>query len=466
LEAFRGLRATLSIHGGSTDAVWSARIARECERAGAAFAGPFEHADVAALLRDVDVLVVPSVWPENAPLVVREAHAARVPVVASRIGAMHESVRDGVDGILFEPGDARALRAAMERFVADPLLAADLRKGIRAPRGIEDQAAFLVERWTELARQAPRANAAPPPSVRAFAARVERVAALEPDDLLARVTSGLARLRAGLLPSEDPAARDAAWLRALKRSSLVQALSRAEAEARWLRSVVAGREGEIAELVRERRALLEAKSSLERECAWRESTGRDALAGASDAQARARALEAALAESRSAAKDAALALDSARAHAEWSEQVSQSHAREAAWLRSVRAALEEERDWLRSVVADLRAQLAEHVRSSEERERARTAESQREHDLADRRDAENAELRQALDISRARALALEARVEALRGARDQLEAEARWREREMEDVRRSLARGRFRIVGRGLRARALAWPARGKGGPA
>jgi glycosyltransferase involved in cell wall biosynthesis len=65
-----------------------------------------------------DWVVVPSVWWENAPLVIQEAFRHRRPVICSGIGGMAEAVRDGVDGLHARPGDAadlaRVLRRAME----------------------------------------------------------------------------------------------------------------------------------------------------------------------------------------------------------------------------------------------------------------------------------------------------------------------------------------------------------------
>jgi glycosyltransferase involved in cell wall biosynthesis len=76
------------------------------------------------------VVVVPSLWFENSPVVIQEARAAGVPVVASRHGALVEKVRDGVDGLLFTPGDAGALRQALLRVAEEPGLLVRLRLGV------------------------------------------------------------------------------------------------------------------------------------------------------------------------------------------------------------------------------------------------------------------------------------------------------------------------------------------------
>ena len=54
-------------------------------------------------------LVVPSIWYENFPRTIVEAFACGLPVIASRRGALAEIVRDGVTGLLFEPGNASDL---------------------------------------------------------------------------------------------------------------------------------------------------------------------------------------------------------------------------------------------------------------------------------------------------------------------------------------------------------------------
>ena len=79
-----------------------------------------------------DLLVAPSVWWENSPLVILEAQAAGVPVVASNIGGMAELVGHERDGLLFEAGDAGDLTATLERFFREPELLE--RRSAAAPR--------------------------------------------------------------------------------------------------------------------------------------------------------------------------------------------------------------------------------------------------------------------------------------------------------------------------------------------
>ena len=68
--------------------------------------GSFEPAHLPGLLSDVDVVVVPSIWPETYSIVIREAFACGIPVIASRIGALPEGVRDGENGLLFDAGSS------------------------------------------------------------------------------------------------------------------------------------------------------------------------------------------------------------------------------------------------------------------------------------------------------------------------------------------------------------------------
>jgi len=83
------------------------------------FTGRLPGEQVDELVRHALAVVVPSEWFENAPLAVLEAMAVGRPVIAARIGGIPELVRDGVDGILIEPGDVGGFAQALRRLHAD-----------------------------------------------------------------------------------------------------------------------------------------------------------------------------------------------------------------------------------------------------------------------------------------------------------------------------------------------------------
>ncbi len=102
------------------------------------------------MLVELDALVVPSVWYENAPLVISEAFAAGLPVVASRLGGMAEAVRDGIDGLLFAPSDPGDLARVLRALATEPGLLDRLAAGVRAPRPLATEISDLLSLAREL----------------------------------------------------------------------------------------------------------------------------------------------------------------------------------------------------------------------------------------------------------------------------------------------------------------------------
>ena len=73
------------------------------------------------LYAEADIFVFPSLA-DCAPLAVPEAMAASLPVIATRVGAIPEMVREGETGLLLDPGDVEQLGVAIESLLHMPQL--------------------------------------------------------------------------------------------------------------------------------------------------------------------------------------------------------------------------------------------------------------------------------------------------------------------------------------------------------
>ena len=130
------------------------------ERPGINWIGTVAHDRIPALLASLDVLVVPSIWIENAPFVIKEAFAAGLPVVASNLGGMAELVEDGRSGLLFTAGDPAGLRRVLARLLDEPRLLAQLREGLPRVKSIDEDAAWTQSIYEDVRAERPRRQAA------------------------------------------------------------------------------------------------------------------------------------------------------------------------------------------------------------------------------------------------------------------------------------------------------------------
>ena len=96
------------------------------------FCNVFPEGNFGDVFSNVDVVIVPSKWYENYPLILHEALVCNVPVIASNVGGMAEKIKDGVNGFTFQIGDAHNLRKVIEKVAADAEILNDLKKNIKS----------------------------------------------------------------------------------------------------------------------------------------------------------------------------------------------------------------------------------------------------------------------------------------------------------------------------------------------
>jgi len=136
IEQFQALsiNATLEIAGrGKLD--YEAKLKGQADPARVRFVGyqPSER-----FMREIDVLVIPSIWAEPFGLVAVEACAQYLPIIATNMGGLPEIIQDNLNGLLCTPSDPDSLGRAMLKLYLDSGLRHRLSSQAR-----ESVAAFL-----------------------------------------------------------------------------------------------------------------------------------------------------------------------------------------------------------------------------------------------------------------------------------------------------------------------------------
>jgi glycosyltransferase involved in cell wall biosynthesis len=124
--------AVLDIAGTGPDEASLRRLAESVAPGRVRFHGLVDKAEVQRLMLGATVVVVPSRWYENQPMVVLEALARGVPVVGSDLGGMPELIEPGMTGDLVPANDPPALAAALRPYVVDPSRGFAMRDRARA----------------------------------------------------------------------------------------------------------------------------------------------------------------------------------------------------------------------------------------------------------------------------------------------------------------------------------------------
>ena len=123
--------------------------------------GSYRVDDLASRMARVDWCIVPSVWWEAFGLVISEAWMFKRPVIASNVGGMKERITDGVDGLLFNLGDARSLAEVMRRACTEEGLWGKLTRGIKPPQ-TRERMTEMFHRLYKAKSDAPRGAHASP----------------------------------------------------------------------------------------------------------------------------------------------------------------------------------------------------------------------------------------------------------------------------------------------------------------
>jgi glycosyltransferase involved in cell wall biosynthesis len=319
-------RLPLVIHGDSSDRAYVERVRARARELGATCAGAFESTDLVRVFGSIDVLVVPSLWYENFPTVIREAFAAGRPVVASDLGALPESVRDGVDGLLFRPDDADDLARVLRRLINEAGLVERLAAGAPRVLTIGEQADAVERLHAELVAERPRAR-------------------LPGGDLAHLADLGARWLELEALPTRELFTRALTGLAALGREFGFEHVDSAELVARGV-----GESSRALDELRDRRDetgyLARLTEEREKRAQWLD----ERLTGADQERTWLRSEREDLHRSLRFHEESTHAVEKER---DWLRRLQQDLEKERDWLTKTTGDLEKERDWLTKTTGDL-----------------------------------------------------------------------------------------------------------------
>jgi glycosyltransferase involved in cell wall biosynthesis len=116
------------------------------------FSGWADQTQVAQLLADADVLILPS-YDEGLPLVILEAMANAVAVICTPVGEIPQEFRDGVDVKFVQPGDAAGIARALNEVLSDSSLRDSLERNGQQAYQQRFSLAIFFEHVARLHRQ-------------------------------------------------------------------------------------------------------------------------------------------------------------------------------------------------------------------------------------------------------------------------------------------------------------------------
>ena len=124
----------LSIYGGiSDDDPYCKMLLEKAKLIGHTirFMGTFPHEKIGEILRNLHVLIIPSVWYESSPLVLSSALNAHTPLIVSDLGGLTEMIHGGDYGFSFPAGDEKRLGSIISDILGKPELLRKIRQNMK-----------------------------------------------------------------------------------------------------------------------------------------------------------------------------------------------------------------------------------------------------------------------------------------------------------------------------------------------
>ncbi|MFN5134085.1 MAG: glycosyltransferase [Chitinophagaceae bacterium] len=154
LEALQTLsekKISLDIYGQPADVAYE----QKCRQLAAGktninWNGMLQQSEVIATMQQYDALCLCSTFSEMSPLVIQEAFAAGIPVIASEVYGNKEQVKHNVNGLLFVFNNSGSLKEQLQRCIDEPMLLTQLSKNSSGVKSFDEVADEYLNMYKEL----------------------------------------------------------------------------------------------------------------------------------------------------------------------------------------------------------------------------------------------------------------------------------------------------------------------------
>jgi glycosyltransferase involved in cell wall biosynthesis len=143
-------RARFLFYGGADDETLYDFRRNTSDLKHCAYKGRYNYKELDDVFNSFEVLIIPSLWQETLGMIGLEAQAAGIPVIASDIGGMKDYVRDGINGLLFPPGDVGALTGCLNSILEHPSQIEKMSSHVMKPKTITDDYETIMSFYKDL----------------------------------------------------------------------------------------------------------------------------------------------------------------------------------------------------------------------------------------------------------------------------------------------------------------------------
>jgi len=119
------------------------------------FHGAYDRDQFNEIANTLDVVVVPSIWEDCAPLVVQEALAMGLPVIGSDLGGISDFIEDGYNGMIYDHSNSIELRDILLDIIKNPELLVELQTNCNVPISFNDYLNHLSKVYDTLINNEP-----------------------------------------------------------------------------------------------------------------------------------------------------------------------------------------------------------------------------------------------------------------------------------------------------------------------